>query len=98
MLPKKKKAPGGARQQRRYQIISGALNRARATREARRGEEQQLPAQRIEPDVEMSQAGGDRDVQMSQAGTSRDPEPVVQPITADDLVAVITGVLQAQQQ
>ena len=57
-----------------------------------------MPAQRVVPDVEMSRAGGDREARISQGGTSRDPQPVVQPITAEDLVAVITGVLQVQQQ
>ena len=56
-----------------------------------------MPAQRLEPDVEESQAGGGGDIHMSEAGTSRYLEPVVQPITAKDLVAVITEVLQAQQ-
>ena len=39
----------------------------------------------------------DQDVQMGEVGTSADPGPAVRPITAEDLVAVITGVLQHQQ-
>ena len=69
-MPSKRKAPGGAGQQRRYQILRGALKRARAAREARRGEEQPLPAQRLVPDVEMSQAGSDMGARVSQEGTS----------------------------
>ena len=36
-------------------------------------------------------------IQMSQAEGSADSGPAARPITAEDLVAVITGVLQAQQ-
>ena len=54
-----------------------------------------MPAQGVVPDVEMSQAGGDMGARVSQEGPSRDPQSVAQPITAEDLVAVITGVLQA---
>ena len=94
MPPRKRKAPGGAEQRRRVQVYRRAMRDARAAREARREEEQDT-AQGRDMDIEMSQAGDIRDVQ-SQASTSRDPEPAVRPLTTEDLVAVITGVLQAQ--
>ena len=36
-------------------------------------------------------------MQMSQSGTSTDPDLAVRPITVENLVAMITGVLQHQQ-
>ena len=57
-MPPKRKAPGGTQQQRRVRALRQAVRDARAARLARRGEEQQMPAQRVEPGVEESQAGG----------------------------------------
>ena len=63
-MPPKRKAPGGTQQQRWVKALRQAVREARATRQARRGEEQQLPAQVRELDVEMSQAGGSKDVRI----------------------------------
>ena len=82
-MPPKRKAPRGAKQQRRLQVLRRAFRDARAAREARRGEEQE------------SAHEGDHDIEMSQAGSSTALAPAVQPITAENLVAVITRVLQA---
>ena len=90
--------PGGLKQQRRVDKLRKAVRLAReekAAREARMAGGAQsapvgVPGRGI-PDV------GTSDVQMSQAEGSADFTPAARPITVEDLVAVITGVLQAQQ-
>ena len=90
--------PGGLKHQRRVDKLRKAVRLVReekAAREARMAGGAQsapvgVPGRGI-PDVGMS------DVQMSQAEGSADSTPAARPITAEDLVAVITGVLQAQQ-
>ena len=81
MPPKRRKAPGGAQQKRRVKILCKAFRDARAARWAHGVEEQK------------STHGSERDVQMSQTGTSAKPKPVIRPITIEDLVAMIIGVL-----
>ena len=91
--------PGGLKQQRRVDKLRRAVRLAREERAAREagqvGGAQSAPVgiqRSTVPDVVVS------DVQMSQAEGSADSAgPAVRPITAEDLVAVITGVLQAQQ-
>ena len=65
-------------------MLRKAFRDAQAARQAHGVEEQE------------SAHGEDRDVQISQAGTSADSELAVRPITVEDLVAVIIGVLQHQ--
>ena len=82
MLPKKRKLPRKAQQKRRVTALSKAVCEARAAREARGAEEQE------------SANGVDLDIEMSQAGMSADSGPAARPIIEEELVAVITGLLQ----
>ena len=95
---KRRHVPGGLKQQRSVDKLRKAVRLAReekAAREARQAGGAQsapvgVPGREI-PDIVVS------DVQMSQAEGSADSTgPAARPITAEDLVAVITGVLQAQ--
>ena len=86
MPPKRKKVtPGGDQQKKRIATLRSAVREAAAARRARQAEVQESTPVR------------DRDVEMSQAEASSSSRPTARPITAEDLVAVITGVLQAQQ-
>ena len=95
---KRKHVPGGLKQQRRVDKLRKAVRLARqekAAREARFAVGAQSAPVGV-PGRGVSEVGMS-DVQMSQAEGSADSTPAARPITAEDLVAVITGVLQAQQ-
>ena len=85
MPPKRKKVtPGSDQQKKRIATLRSAVREAAAARRARQAEVQESTPVR------------DRSVEMSQAEASSSSRPAARPITAEDLVAVITGVLQAQ--
>ena len=88
---KRKHVPGGLKQQRRVDKLRRAVREARIARQARQvGGAQStpvgVPGVRL-PETEIPE------VQMSQAEGSADSGAAARPITAEDLVAVITGVL-----
>ena len=90
---KRKHVSGGLKQQQRVDKLRKAVREARKARQVSGAQSTPVgvPGVRI-PGVEIP------DVQMSQAEGSADSAgPTARPITAEDLVAVITRVLQAQQ-
>ena len=81
---KRKKIPEGLKQQRLVDALHKVVRVDIATRRARQVEDAQFTPVGI------------HDVDMSRAEASADLGPAARPITAEDLVAVIMGVLQTQ--
>ena len=84
-MPPKRRFPGGTAQRRRVSAFIRATRQARIARAQRRAEEEE------------STHGSDHEMEVDQPGPAVDTSPAARPITADELVAVITGALQHQQ-
>ena len=84
-MPPKRRFPGGTAQRRRVSAFIRAARQARIARAQRRAEEEE------------STHGSDHEMEVDQPGPAVEVAPAAQHITAEELVAVITGVLQHQQ-